>query len=169
RRTLRAAKAAVVGLEHDVAVAGKGVDVGDVAFRRAVYRRWDIAVVEDDHRPAAGGLRAVGNRQQRKDLEAVREIRGDVLPVIAAGRQRALDDKVAAGVIALPHGIDRKRGQPLRRRPRQGGRRAQGYGRRWRRNGRREAAAAGQHYRYRNGERPGVTPTHRLRIAPRQG
>src|SRR5256885_17213311 len=70
--------AAIVRLEHEVAMTGKPIDIGDVALGRPVLRGRDVAMVEDDHGPTAGRLASVWHRQQPEVLEAVGPIRRDV-------------------------------------------------------------------------------------------
>ena len=66
-RSFRIAVPAVIGAEDDVAVAGEAVDIGHVALGGAVLVGRDVAVVEDDHRPAAGRALAPRHGQQGVD------------------------------------------------------------------------------------------------------
>src|SRR5438046_10167923 len=93
--------AAIVRLEHEVAMTGKPIDIGDVALGRPVLRGRDVAMVEDDHGPTAGRLASVWHGQQPEDLEAVGPIRRDVAAVVAARCQRLLDGEGACRIIAL--------------------------------------------------------------------
>src|SRR2546426_7188648 len=124
--------AAIVRLEHEVAMTGKPIDIGDVALGRPVLRGRDVAMVEDDHGPTAGRLASVWHRQQPEDLEAVGPIRRDVAAVVAARSERLLDGEVASRIIALAHRVDGEWIEGLvggqRRRPRCGRRREDRYG-----------------------------------------
>src|SRR2546427_9688118 len=93
--------AAIVRLEHEVAMTGKPIDIGDVALGRPVLRGRDVAMVEDDHGPTAGRLASVWHRQQPEDLEAVGPIRRDVAAVVAARSGRPLAGAGASRVNAL--------------------------------------------------------------------
>src|SRR5206468_8004718 len=94
-------------------MTGKPVHVGDITLRRPVLRGRDVAMVEDDHRPTAGWLPSGGHGQQSEDLETVGLIRGDVAAVVAAERERLLDDQVASWIVALAHRVDRERIEDL--------------------------------------------------------
>ncbi len=42
----------IVGTEDNIAIAGKAIDIGDVTLGRPIDLRRNVAVVEDDGRPA---------------------------------------------------------------------------------------------------------------------
>src|SRR5450759_1223676 len=79
--------APVIGLEDDVAAAGDGVHIGHVAFGGDVLVGLNIAVIEDDHRPASGRLRALGDGHQGVDLVTIGAVGDDILIVIGSRRQ----------------------------------------------------------------------------------
>ena len=109
RQSLRLIVTAVVRPEDDVPVPRQIVDIGDVALGRAVFIRWDIAMVEDNHRPTLGGRLAARDGQQGIDLQPVRVVCGAEPIVVRPGIKLLLARHLAAWVVAQAHRFDRQR------------------------------------------------------------
>lgn len=69
----------------------------------------DVAVVEDDDRPAARRFFAARDREQRANLQTLGQIRDNVAGVVDAGSQHLLDDDLATGVGLLAHNVNHQR------------------------------------------------------------
>src|SRR5690606_33165904 len=82
--TLGPVVAAVIGTEYDITAAGDQVHIGDIAFRRAIYIRWNEAMIEDNDGPSRGRLLTMRNRHQCIDLETLGQVRNIIAVVIDA-------------------------------------------------------------------------------------
>ena len=100
--------AAIVGPEDDIAAAGQRVDIFLVALVGAVHERRDVAMVEDDDRPARGGLLAVGHGQQRPNPEPLGLVRRDVASIAIPWRQLLENLDLARRILLPAEVVDRE-------------------------------------------------------------
>jgi len=97
----------VIDLEDYKAIPRQMIDVGSVTLGGAVCCGWDIPVIEyDGFVPAFGGL-LKGDRQQAKDLVALRDIADQVLEIIGSVGECFFEGNFTTGDLQVSQVVDR--------------------------------------------------------------
>ena len=99
--------AAVIRAEDYITSPGERIYIIDIAFGCSVFIWWYVAMIEDDHRPAARWFFSVRDCKQSVYLKSFRFVRGDVALIICARIQHLFDNHFARRKILLAQILDR--------------------------------------------------------------